>query len=40
MEPYYLKQFTKIIKGKEFTKSNASEYGQSEDVQMIIKDGK
>ena len=40
MEPYYLKEFTTFNQVKVKTKSNTSEYGKSEDVQIVVKDGK
>lgn len=40
LEPYYLKQFTKYNKTKLISKSNASEYGFSQEMNIVIKDGK
>ena len=40
MEPYYLKEFTSIKRIRANTHSSRSEYGRSEDVQLVMKDGK
>ena len=40
MEPYYLKEFASSKRVKAATHSSQSEYGRSEDVQMVMKDGK
>ena len=40
MEPYYLKDFNNFKKMRNVTKSNTSEYGKSEELQLVIKDGK